>query len=76
MTKRQREKAIVSAYVEAAGELHGSDGVCEIDGNAKVSLGDDSGAYVQAWVWVPNSAIAEHLPEELRKEMGLEVEKE
>lgn len=28
------------------------EGTCEIDENAKISNGDDDGAYVQAWVWV------------------------
>lgn len=68
MTKRQREKAVKAAYLEAAGELHGRDGECEIDGNAKVSMGDDPGAYVAAWVWVPRSEIVQYLPEELAAE--------
>lgn len=25
----------------------------EFDSDAKISEGDDNGAYVQAWVWVP-----------------------
>jgi len=66
MTNRQREKAVKAAYVEAAIELRGRDGGCEIAGNAKVSMGGDPGAYVQAWVWVPDHKMAQYLPEELR----------
>lgn len=29
------------------------EGDIEIDDNAPVSIGNDRGAYVQAWVWVP-----------------------
>jgi hypothetical protein len=29
------------------------DGEIEIDSKARVSTGNDDGAYVQAWVWVP-----------------------
>lgn len=71
MTKRQRKKAIIrQAYVDAASDMHSRDGECEIDGNAKVSMGDDPGAYVQAWVWVPRSKILGYLPEELAAEFG------
>lgn len=34
-----------------AREIYSSDEV-QVDSNAKVSRGDDEGAYVQAWVWV------------------------
>lgn len=43
------------SYRDAAEILHGRDGVCEIDADAAVSKGDDDGAYVAAWVWVPSS---------------------
>jgi len=36
-----------------AKELYHEDGQIEVDGNARVSVGDDEGAYVEAWVWVP-----------------------
>ena len=36
-----------------AREIYQKDGMIEVDENASVSLGDDPGAYVQAWVWVP-----------------------
>lgn len=39
-------------YRAAAERIHGSEGSVEIDDGAKVSRGDDAGAYVQAWVWV------------------------
>jgi hypothetical protein len=36
-----------------ARELYHRDGQIEVDGNARISRGDDEGAYVEAWVWVP-----------------------
>jgi hypothetical protein len=36
-----------------AKELYHEEGEIEIDGAAAVSLGNDDGAYVAAWVWVP-----------------------
>lgn len=44
-------------YIETARQIHGEDGVCEIDEGAVVSRGDDPGAYVQAWVWVYKTDI-------------------
>lgn len=38
-----------------AKELYHQDGEIEVDFDARVSLGDDRGAYVEAWVWVPRS---------------------
>lgn len=38
--------------VELARAKHQNAGMVEIDDNAKISEGDDNGAYVQAWVWV------------------------
>ena len=40
-------------YIERARDLYVEDGKLEIDDVPLVSLGDDPGAYVQAWVWVP-----------------------
>jgi hypothetical protein len=36
-----------------AKELYERDGYVEVDSNARISRGDDPGAYVEAWVWVP-----------------------
>lgn len=47
-------------YVLAAKKLYTSEGEIEVDANAEVSRGDDDGAYVQAWVWVPNSVALHH----------------
>lgn len=44
-------------YRKAAERLHAEGGKIEIDADAKVSRGDDPGAYVAAWVWVPDDAI-------------------
>jgi hypothetical protein len=40
------------AYIAAAKKQWAREGEIEIDAEAKVSVGDDPGAYVQAWVWV------------------------
>lgn len=40
-------------FRDAARDAHGTDGEIEIDDGADVSE-SDSGAYVQAWVWVSN----------------------
>lgn len=42
-------------YTAAARELYHKDGEIEIDDEPAVSLGDDPGAYVAAWVWVSNA---------------------
>jgi len=39
-------------YRAAAAEQYEHDGTLEIDADAPVSLSEDGGAYVQAWVWV------------------------
>lgn len=39
--------------IEKARDMYHRDGEIEIDNNAMTSRGDDPGAYVQAWVWVP-----------------------
>jgi hypothetical protein len=36
-----------------AAEMYHTDGKIEVDSNARISRGDDPGAYVEAWVWVP-----------------------
>ena len=35
-----------------ARELYHDEGDIEVDNDAQVSIGEDAGAYVQAWVWV------------------------
>lgn len=44
-------------WIEAASLLFAEEGRIEIDDHAMVSPGDDPGAYVQAWVWVPIEAV-------------------
>jgi len=48
---------VEQAYVEAAKEFEHKDGECEIDSDAVVSLSDDAGAYVMAWVWVDEDSM-------------------
>lgn len=40
------------AYVAAAQTRYNDDGTCEVDVGALVSISEDGGAYVMAWVWV------------------------
>lgn len=40
-------------WIEKAREYYQEEGNIEIDNNAEISKSDE-GAYVQAWVWVPN----------------------
>ena len=40
-------------FCTRAKELYHRDGQIEVNGNARISRGDDEGAYVEAWVWVP-----------------------
>lgn len=42
-------------YRERAFDTRHKDGDIEFDVDAKVSIGDDAGAYVQAWVWIPGA---------------------
>jgi hypothetical protein len=44
-------------YRRAAQLFKSKDGEIEIDDNAEVSLGGDPGAYVQCWIWVPDSDV-------------------
>lgn len=39
-------------YITVARARYHRDGEIEIDDGAVVSMGDDAGAYVAAWVWV------------------------
>lgn len=43
-------------YVKAAIRRE-KEGELEIDSTALVSEGDDTGAYVQAWIWVPDDEL-------------------
>lgn len=44
-------------YRAAAIVIYAEEGKIEIDEDAEVSRGDDPGAYVQAWLWVPSSKV-------------------
>ncbi len=37
-----------------AKEMYQQEGEIEVDNDALISRGDDEGAYVEAWVWVPS----------------------
>lgn len=53
MTKAEREQ-----WISLAQEEYQREGTLEIDSYARVSVSDDGGAYVQAWVWVDNPKLA------------------
>jgi hypothetical protein len=38
-----------------AQELYNVDGEIEVDDNARISRGNEKGAYVEAWVWVASA---------------------
>ena len=48
-----------AAYLAYAQENFHRDGDLEFDENAKVSIGEDSGAYVQCWKWIDSSELKE-----------------
>jgi hypothetical protein len=50
------------AYAEKAKELFEREGSCEVDENPLVSISDDKGAYVMAWLWVSDGDL--DLPDE------------
>ena len=56
------EEHMEEAYLKAAKKLYERKGSIEIDRNATVSLGEEDGAYVQAWVWVDGEAARDFLP--------------
>ena len=45
-------------YFDRAKTVWQKEGEVEIDDNAVVSVSDDDGAYVEAWVWVSDSTPA------------------
>lgn len=53
----EREDEMLAKYRAAAKRLYHDEGTIEVDDNAVVSIGDDDGAYVQAWVWVYRSDL-------------------
>jgi len=54
-------------YVQAAIRLWDEEGECEVDeydpASSEVSRGADLGAYVKAWVWVPEDEAHAEKPE-------------
>ena len=44
-------------YIKAALKIYQQDGEVDIDQNCAISYSEDGGAYVAAWVWVPDSAV-------------------
>jgi hypothetical protein len=60
-TGKELPKPTDAQYLSAARRIHHEDGEVEVDEDSgkmpkgRVSRGDDHGAYVLAWVWVPDS---------------------
>ena len=46
---------------QVANELYGRDGELEFDDDAKISRGDEDGAYVQCWRWIYYEDVVTHL---------------
>jgi predicted transcriptional regulator len=68
-------KSLNTAVIDAAVERHHIDGDVEVDlWDAGVSFGDDPGAYVKAWVWVPAEDLTDEQQELLKRyqEEGVE----
>lgn len=57
--RSEQVQPIAEAYRDYAAANLTSDGEIEIDADALVSMGEDPGAYVMAWVWVDNSDLPE-----------------
>jgi hypothetical protein len=56
----QKEQSKLSSYrVAAKSMFFVNDGECEVDDNAIVSDGEEPGAYVAAWIWVPDSELGD-----------------
>lgn len=51
--KAEQKSIATPEEITQARELYGREGEIEIDDNARASRGDDDGAYIEAWVWVP-----------------------
>ena len=57
--RSEQVQPIAEAYRDYASANLTDDGAVEIDADALVSIGDDPGAYVMAWVWVDNADLPE-----------------
>lgn len=51
-----------SELIHAARAMYADGDDIQIDADAKISRGEDRGAYVQAWVWVDFPQIEEATP--------------
>lgn len=47
-----------AAYLAHAQSVHQKEGDLEFDDNAKVSISEDGGAYVQGWKWIDRSDVS------------------
>ena len=65
---RQEEPITDEQYRHEARGLYLDEGTIEIDSNAKISRGDDNGAYVEAWVWVSDGDLRLNLKREQQEQ--------
>ena len=57
---KKTDKPLVHEYRAAAIEFHYDEGAIEVDDSAPVSQAEgnpDGGAYVQAWIWIPDEDV-------------------
>jgi len=47
----------LNSFRAFAKDEHNDDGHLEIENSAIVSVSEDGGAYVEAWIWVPDEAL-------------------
>jgi len=50
---------LLQSYRSYAHDNHNNDGHLEVDDTAIVSVSEDGGAYVEAWIWVSNDDLPE-----------------
>ena len=71
-----RDFETTEKYRNAAGNHHEHEGTLEFDPGCVVSMGDDPGAYVQAWQWVTNEEAGIETEEEEKTEEDEEDEED
>ena len=56
--ENEDEQKGLEAFRAHAREKHNDDGNLEVDETAVVSVSEDGGAYVAAWIWIPEEAVS------------------
>ena len=63
LVERSSKTPLTDAYAEALGGMNLDEGDYDFDQDPDVSPGDDPGAYVQIWAWVPDTELPEEFQE-------------